>query len=146
MILTVSNNKARILKFLQANDDSFSPALSSRINLDTYSEKLATSAVNLFVLSDNSEDVGHAAVYVNNGASSFLSSFCLQKAAHGTGAASCLLKYVYQYCLKHKSLQLELEVAEANTRAIRFYHKHGFSVVKQLSNSSLMRKSLETVG
>lgn len=146
MKLTVSNDEARILKFLQANDDSFCPTLSSRINLKTYSEKLAANAVNLFVLSDNSDDTGHAAVYVNNGATSFLSSFCLQKAAHGTGAASCLLNYVYRCCIDNNSPLLELEVADINTRAIRFYQKHGFSVIKQLSNSLLMSKSLETVG
>lgn len=145
MKVIASNDETRILAFLQANDDSFSPALSTKVNLKNYAKKLSSNAVNLFLLSENSFDAGHAAVYINNGDTSFLSSFCLQKTEHGTGAALCLLNDVYRCCLNENSALLELEVDSSNTRAIRFYQKHGFSVFKHLSNSLLMRKSLDAI-
>lgn len=145
MKVTLSNDAARILAFLQANDNCFVPPLSSKVNLETYAKKLAANAVNLFLLGDTLDDIGHAAVYVNSGATSFLSSFCLQPGAHGTGASVYLLKEVYRCCLNENSVLLELEVDALNSKAVRFYQKHGFRLFNKLSNSQLMRKSIETI-
>ncbi|MDP2283629.1 MAG: GNAT family N-acetyltransferase, partial [Pseudohongiella sp.] len=117
----------RIFEFLNKEDDSFIPPLSSKVNLVSYSTKLSVSAINIFACIA-SVDVGHVAFYSNDKKNfkGFLSSICLCKNNKGSGVGILLLNQVFEHCLESGMKVVELEVDVCNMAAIRFYEKHGF--------------------
>lgn len=50
----------------------------------------------------------------------------------GTGAANLLLEHLFEVARTRKSSQMELWVAEANTRARAFYARHGFTAMGRI--------------
>lgn len=143
MIVSESNNEERIFSFLESNDIYFVPNLSSRIELKVYAKKIANNSFNIFLTNENGKDIGHAAVYINSGSASFLTSFCIDKSVYGKGVSSILLRKVFNACLKNKSDLLELEVDYTNQKAINFYEKNGFVMFKENEESQLMSKKLD---
>lgn len=143
MIVSESDNEERIFSFLEINDIYFTPNLSSRVELKAYAKKLANNSINIFLTNEEGEDIGHAAVYINSGFSSFLTSFCINWSVYNTGASSVLMNKVFISCLERKSNELELEVNKLNVKAIEFYRKHGFYIKKEKSNELLMKKEIK---
>lgn len=133
-----SSDRTRIFNFLASVDEEFHPPLSCRVNLEGYSEKLATHAINFF-LCDNGRDIGHVAFYCNNSEcnSAFISSIAVIPEFHGSGAASHLLQMVLHRCRERGIGVLRLEVDAENAKAICFYRKHGF---RASSNNVMTRR------
>ena len=135
-------DKKRIFMFLKSIDGEFYPPLHVRVDLDDYSSKLASNAVNLFLVSDNT-DVAHAAFYCNDLKSkvSFISSIGLIPEFQGSGAAGYLLQKVIEKCSEKKMNLLRLEVDSQNLKAVKFYKRQGFRFV----SNNLMEKDLAIV-
>lgn len=134
-----SSCKERIFGFLDRVDKQFSPQLSQRVDLYDYSEKLASEAINIFVLSKEL-DVAHAAFYCNDIINNigYLSSIAVVPEYQGLGVAEELLEMVLDKCVAGKMTSLRLEVDARNIKAIKFYQKQGF----RFYSESIMIKDL----
>lgn len=58
--------------------------------------------------------------------------FYVTPAEQGTGAADLLMEHLFEVAQKRATTQMELWVAEANTRARAFYARHGFAAVGRI--------------
>ncbi len=127
LIYEWDNQYSRTFSFLKANDGEFIPALSSRVEINHYAEKLTKYGCNLFVR-DGVQDVGFAGFYANDRERSiaFISSICVMRQHQESSVACRLLERIIS-CAASKGMNiLLLEVDENNGRAIAFYRKHGF--------------------
>lgn len=133
-----NNNEAlRVLHFLQKVDRNFIPALSERVDLINYSNKLAINGENLFVVLQG-EDIGHASAYINTEQDSFLSSIAVIKEFHGKKIAANLLLSIIQLCKNKKSKALYLEVSKNNKNAQSLYLKLGFQIKSEQNGYYIM--------
>ena len=102
-------------------------------------EKFAKNAVFTVAVEDDSV-IGFCAYYANDYKTcrAYLSMVVVSSYARGRGIGSALLKHMIQDC-KSKGMRLiQLEVANNNTVAIRFYQKHKFKLSGGLSETSSM--------
>lgn len=129
----------RIFAFLRSVDGAFTPSLSSRVDLNIYSEKLANDAENIF-LTSNGMRIAHAAFYCNdrNTKVAFVSSINVRAEFRGKGAGEFLIDTVIQNCVATGMEFLQLEVHDENPGAISFYRKLGF----EINSSGLMEKRI----
>ena len=144
-VLEQDNNVRRIQAFLLRADKDFTPPISSRVDLSAYSEKLGNMAINLFIEIDG-QDVGHAAVYVNDKVRhiAFLSYICVLSDCNGKRLGEQLLRQVIMECQKRAISSLRLEVNCGNKAAIAFYIRHGFVQCEALTSDRLtMTKKIE---
>lgn len=130
--LVESSEKERILNFFKIIDEEFIPPLSVRVKLDEYSNKLASSAVNYFLVSDGS-DVAHAAFYCNDSKTNiaFISSIGVVSEFQGSGIAGHLLQKIIETCVVKRMEILRLEVDCGNLKAVKFYERHGFDFISE---------------
>ncbi|GAB5413438.1 MAG: hypothetical protein Cons2KO_10410 [Congregibacter sp.] len=133
-----TSNRERILQFLNVVDKDFAPALSSRVDLGKYADKLAGDATNLFAVADGL-DIAHAAFYCNDEQSkvAYLSSIGVLPRFQRSGVAGRLLEECLRRCFAKDMRRIELEVNAENKKAIRFYKKHGFRFV----SDTIMQRS-----
>lgn len=131
MKIVVSNDQRRIHEFLSRTAGDFIPALDSRVDLVSYSQKLSRAAVNFFFRMSEL-DAAHAAVYTNriDSGVAFLSSIAVDRQFRDSGVARELLKNVIAECRERRFRTLELEVGKNNSGAIRFYEGFGFRAQK----------------
>lgn len=130
--IIVSNDVDRIRVFLTRHANSFVPPLHGRVDITERAEKLARSAVNLFLVDEVDEaDIGHVAFYEAPDAVRYVTSFCVDAARHGRGHAGLLVEELVRQIARAGGGRIELEVFTANTRARSFYVRHGFACVWQ---------------
>jgi len=124
---------------LQRCSNSFIPPLHTRVNIESYSEKLITQSVT-FEAWLNNDLIGLLAGYLNDYETKvgYISNVSVVPARQGEGIASQLVKQ----CINHaKSLsfnELRLSVNNQNISAYNFYVKHGFSKKQSIENSISM--------
>lgn len=82
--------------------------------------------------------LGFCAYYANDNDNfiSFISMIVLIPDARGKGISSQLIDIVVDDCKTLGMHSIELEVADTNLRAIKFYKKKGFTIKCRKSNSS----------
>lgn len=133
------SDSARLFQFFDSVDEEFSPALSERVNLAVYANKLAAEAVNIFVV-EGGRDIAHAAFYCNDRRSkvAYLSSIGVLPEFHGSGVAGDLLVKVVDKCLAEEMKLLNLEVDVKNLKAVKFYEKYGFKFI----SDKIMQKNI----
>jgi len=129
---TNEGNPDNILEHLEACDNDFVPPLSQRIDLLTYSEKLAQYATNFEAWNDHKILVGLVSVYMNDldMKTAFISSVSVCPEYTGLGIAKRLISESIKEA-KHKGFeQLKLEVNQFNVPAIKLYNAFGFDIME----------------
>jgi ribosomal protein S18 acetylase RimI-like enzyme len=135
----ICNDDIRINQFLEVADSYFFPALSTRVDISTYSKKLSENALNIFICNPK-EDIAHAAVYVNDEVEfiAFLSTICVLPNFQGQGYASKLLNLCIEHA-RQKGMQFfDLEVDINNKDAILFYRRKEFKFFSVMSSQKRM--------
>lgn len=122
-----SADASQLLDHLRAADASFVPALSSRVDLAAYADKLATHARRVEAWQSDTL-AGLIAMYANDPAQGgFISNVSVLPGHQGQGIASELLTRVLALAAELGLPRLRLEVHADNTAALALYHRHGFS-------------------
>lgn len=133
-------SKSRIYSYLVEVDPDFIPPLNSRVDINSYAEKLSSNAINLFASIDG-RDVGHAAFYADDRTHNraFLTSLSVKSETRGKGVSAALMQEIKLRCRRADMTKIALEVDAENAAAIRFYTKAGF----EFSDESDSTMSLE---
>lgn len=124
----------RILKFLIEVDSDISPRVSSRVDLNLYSCKLAQYAMNLFVMY-NEMDIAACSVYCNR-QEAYISSIAVKKEHRKQGIGNEMLEVIKKYVFSRGCTTIKLEVYKNNDKAIKYYEKNGFEI--QISNGEML--------
>lgn len=121
----------------------FAPALDTYVNINDYSVKIKNKAIR-FEAWNNNILVGLIAMYVNPSEGiGFITNVSVDIEYKGHGVASDLIKQVKEYASKNGIETIELEVYQENTKAINFYHKHGFALYGSTLKTLLMFYKIE---
>lgn len=127
-------------------DAAFVPALSSRVEVSAYAQKLHDRAVR-FEAWLGDELVGLVASYCNqpDGGKSFITSVSVLPKFQGLGIASWLMRQ----CMDHaRSLgfgQIELQVDQHSMPAVALYQKLGFEIVARSGSTFTMGTKLPPI-
>lgn len=105
--------------------------------IEKLSEKFAVFG-RFLVAYQNDRLLGFCAYYANDMEKfiSYLSMIILVPDARGRGVSTLLLNSMIDDCKKLGMQSIELEVADSNERAIRFYKKRGFILKQRKTVSS----------
>ena len=117
-----------VLEHLKACDNTFTPPLSTRVNLNAYALKIWENAYR-FEAWEADQLAGLVAAYCNapDKRVAFITSVSVIPSCIGMGVASQLMAHCI-HTLQHQSFKhLQLEVATTNLPAIKLYQKFGFS-------------------
>jgi ribosomal protein S18 acetylase RimI-like enzyme len=111
------------------------PYLSSRVNIEEYSIKIANQAMT-FEAWEHGRLIGLLAAYCNaEDEFAFITSVSVSKHYMGGGIATRLLQMCVDYAKQHQYKNIKLEVND-NVPAINFYKKFNF-ILNELKNNSL---------
>jgi ribosomal protein S18 acetylase RimI-like enzyme len=118
---------AEVAAHLQSCDTRFVPALSTRVDIDAYAQKIVDRAVRFEAWSDGAL-VGLVAVYANDAASgiAFITSVSVLDGWTGRGIGTRLMRDCVGHAQRHGFRKISLEVATEQRPAIGLYEKHGF--------------------
>lgn len=118
-------------------DAGFEPALSSRVDILAYAQKLHNRAVR-FEAWLGEELVGFVASYCNQpaGGKAFVTSVSVWPESQGHGIAGRLMRQCIEHVRGLGFKRMELEVDRRNLPAIALYQKLGFN--KQCSSGYLL--------
>ena len=138
--ISKSSNKD-ILLHLKKCDNDYIPPLSSYVNICHYSNKIFINA-RTFEAWWMKELIGLLACYCNNTDSktAFITNISVVKCFQGNGIAKKLLFNVMYNLKKNHWERVQLDVAENNKTAIKFYKKHNFHAVGQKDKSIRMER------
>ena len=138
------SNVTEIVAHLLHADTSFVPALSSRIDIQTYAQKLHHRAVR-FEAWLGAELIGLVAIYCNqpDGGKTFVTSVSIWPEYQGQGVAGRLM----QQCIAHvQDLgfgKMELEVDQRSLPAVALYEKLGFNTLRSSGFTLTMEITLK---
>ena len=121
-------NKADVMSLLQRLDNFFCPPLSSRVDLDAYSEKLVSKASIDYILSGGREIAGLVAYYCNDAQSkvAYITYLGLLPEYQGKGMAGKLLEACMRRCKLQNMCRVIVHADETNDKAIGLYKSRGF--------------------
>ena len=135
-----TSSAEQISAHLNACDTLFVPKLSSYVTIETYSKKLFDKAVRIECF-DRNELLGLLAFYVNLEASfCFITNVSVDKKLKGKKIGDLLLLRLVNYCLENNIKQIQLEVRKENIKAINFYKKHSFVLLKENIDNFKLQK------
>ena len=106
---------------------SFSPRLSSYIDIDSYASKLFERSSRVEAFADGVL-VGLICYYIRTDSSVFVSNFSIASNFQGSGLATELFNR-FKTLISKEVCNIELEVHRTNLRAMKFYLKSGFGEV-----------------
>jgi ribosomal protein S18 acetylase RimI-like enzyme len=130
-----AHNKATaadIAAHLRACDSKFSPALSDRLEIGAYAEKLAAQSERFEAWID-SELAGLVAAYCNapdNGLA-YVTNVSVLPRVQRHGIATHLLERCIAHARQLGFAACGLQVAEDNKQAVSLYEQHGFDAVRR---------------
>ena len=127
---------ARIESFLREIEDIMIPALTNRVDIDAYSQKLAANADTIFIVKD-SVDIASCSIYCNS-EDAFISSIAVKQEFFHNNIGTIMMKTVIEHSREKKCKRILLRVYSDNIRAIRFYKKNGFYITEALDNWKVM--------
>lgn len=124
-------SEAEIAEHLSRCDVDFIPPLSGRVEIIDYAHKVAAKAMRFEAWADGTL-VGLVAAYCNDQAtrSAYITSVSVLREWIGKGIAARLMNQCLAHAKASGMRQVSLEVASANTPAIKLYAKCGFVVGK----------------
>lgn len=117
-----------IARHFQSCEQDFLSTLSRKVDVNDYSQKLATKAV-CYEIWFERVLVGLLAVYCNYGNEAFISNLSILPAWQAQGLASKMMHNCLHDISAKGFKKLSLEVSKSNYKAIHFYHKFGFVIV-----------------
>ncbi len=119
--------KAEIVGHLLRCDADFVPPLSGRVEIEGYSQKIASKATRFEAWSGDTL-VGLVAAYCNDQEKciAYITSVSVLKEWAGKGIAARLISQCIEHAKASGMRQISLEVAEDNMPAIKLYEKYGF--------------------
>lgn len=125
-----------ILSFLKNIDNDFIPALSSRVNLFTYSKKLNLNARHLCFFDKNSL-IGIASFYFNRYPDdSYWTFFAVDKNYRKLGIGIQLEEALINYCIINETKAIRGEARADNKRLIAMHKSFGFIVLGIKKNTN----------
>ena len=133
---------SQILNHLGRCKDSFVPSLDTYLNLEEYTQKIHSKAL-LFERFDDGELVGLIAAYTNDGKLGYITNVSITPEYQGCGLSSSLLKECINYFTREGYNSINLEVFIENKRAINFYKKNKFKIIKRSQKTIIMGIELE---
>ena len=121
------------LKSLQTNNDL----------VFYFTKKFFANATVLKVIDNNNKVIGFASFYNNNlnTYEAFLSMIAVSTECEGQGIGSKLISEVENLCINSGMKVIKLEVNSNNEKAINFYLKNGYEILKR-DEKILMKKEL----
>jgi ribosomal protein S18 acetylase RimI-like enzyme len=130
-----------IYDFLVKSDKLFTPALSLRVSLVEYSEKLVRNSTMIYVKAGR-DIIGLVAFYLNEDSSdfAFISLICVLDKYRGNGIGSRLINKCIKLVQKNNNKSIRLEVDSENREAISFYRKFGFNIEQHKKGSCILVK------
>ncbi|MBI5482378.1 MAG: GNAT family N-acetyltransferase [Deltaproteobacteria bacterium] len=116
-----------VAEHLAACDSSFSPRLSTRVNIEAYAQKLVDRAKRFEAWSGGTV-VGLVAAYCNDHVArrAFITSVSVLPTWMGHGIGSELMKRCLAYVAAAGMREVCLEVARTDARAVGLYARSGF--------------------
>lgn len=134
----------QIAEHLRCGDADFVPPLSSRVEIDAYAQKMGRKATRFEAWSDGTL-VGLVAAYCNDPDQqlAYITSVSVLRAWNGQGIAARLMAQCVEHAKVSGLRQIRLEVASANTPAIKLYQKAGFVADKANTRSMGMKLGLK---
>ena len=143
MVATLARNRATsiaVADHLRACDDSFVPALGTRVVIDEYASKIVARAER-FEAWDSDRLVGLLAAYCNDPAhqTAFITSVSVLPPWLGQGIASRLLRACVEQVREGQFKHIDLEVDSRNSPAALLYQKHGFAVASARDHTLTLR-------
>jgi ribosomal protein S18 acetylase RimI-like enzyme len=138
------SSQDQIFCHLNECDLDFIPSLSSRIDIETYSNKIRSNAVTIEAFCDDNL-IGLLAVYVKKDeiSDSYITNVSVVKEYWGKGIGSSLLHHCITFLQNHHIKGVTLEVNSENIVVQRFYKKSGFNIVGEKHNVIIMSRLLE---
>ena len=135
-----TSSAEQISAHLKACDTLFVPNLSSYVTIETYAEKIFDKAVRIEYFEEN-ELLGLLAFYVNLDANfCFITNVSVDKKLKGKKIGDLLLFQLDNYCLNNNINRIQLEVRKENIKAINFYKKHSFVLLKENIDNFKLQK------
>ena len=145
--ITFSLNRSsasEIASHLLLVDTDFEPTLSSRVNIQTYAQKLQCRAIR-FEAWMGEVLVGLVASYCNqlDRGKAFVTSVSVWPKYKGQGIAVQLMRQCIEHARNLGFGQIELEVDQRSLPAIALYKKLGFNKMCSSDSTLTMRMTLE---
>ena len=129
------SNIKDVIDHLKECDNQFIPCLSSKIDIDEYSQKLYNHAIR-FEAWLGDKLIGLVALYHNAiDEELFITNVSVLKEYTGGGIAKSLMSSVIDYAKQLRLGTLRLEVNKQNIRALTFYKNLNFNVVNESTHS-----------
>jgi len=126
-----SHSWEQIKEHLFKVDQSFTPALSTYINIEAYALKLYTQAICIEAV-NNDKLIGLVAGYHNREENLFyISNVSVDSDFQGKGISSTLFDKLSEFCTQKKVKVLNLQVFKTNVKALKFYKKLGFKILSE---------------
>lgn len=117
-----------ILNHLNECSSTFIPDLSSYVDIEEYSKKLYEKSTRIESYFGE-KLIGLVSLYVNS-SDSFITNFSVSPGFQGSGISKVILKMCIDHVKKLDHKSLFLEVKDRNNRAISFYKKNKFKIIK----------------
>lgn len=126
-----TSSAKQVLVHLKTCDSSFVPYLSSYVDIESYAEKLFEKAEKIEYFEEN-ELLALLAFYVNFSTNfCFITNVSVDDKLKGKKIGDSLIFQLNKYCLENNIKQIQLEVRKENIKAINFYKKHNFTILKE---------------
>lgn len=125
---------------LQRYDDSATRKLTDRVeSLEVFAEKLFRYAENYVMVQHNTE-LGFISFYANDMVNrrAYLTVIAVDARYQKKGIGSLALQFMLDECRARQMATIRLEVDTMNDNAIGFYQMHGFSIVEEASDVSVI--------
>lgn len=121
----------QIVTHLKKCDNLFVPNLSSYIDIDRYAEKLFEKAQRIECF-ENKELLALLAFYKNlENSFCFITNLSVDEKIKGKRIGQNLLNKLNTYCVDNNILKIQLVVYKENNKAINFYIKNNFALLKE---------------
>ena len=138
------SSEVEIAAHLLRADTTFTPALSSRVNIQAYAQKLHDQSV-LFEKWQGDELVGLVAIYCNQpeGGAAFVTSVSVLPEFQRRGIAGQLMSRCIEHVRSLGFSQIELEVDQRSSQAVALYQGFGFNTLLSEGSTLTMSMTLE---
>ena len=134
--------EAESLGILQRFDTMFTPCLSTRVDIKSYSIKLSKYA-SWILCKHCSSVVGYIAYYHNiESSTNYITSICVLDTFRNYKIATHMLEYIIKEDSSSIST-IKLECRKNNMSALQFYKKNGFAIAEDTGDNYIMVKLLK---
>jgi len=139
-----TSTTAQIITNLKKCDTLFVPNLSSYVDIESYAGKLFNKAQRIEYFKEN-ELLALLAFYVNLEHNfCFITNVSVDEKLKGEKIGDSILLKLVEFCMKKNISKILLEVRKENCKAINFYKKHNFTLLKENKDNFELQKIIVT--